>query len=215
MNRETRKGKVQTVLGLIDPSGMGVTLPHEHLMSDGTGWFVEPDDAFEKEMAHRPVSVDILWWLIYHKYTNLDDMICMDEREAIEEVTHFKHAGGTTVVEMSNIGLGRSPKSLARISRATGLNIIMGSGYYIDSSLPAGMDAKSEDQITDEILRDLDEGVGDTGICAGFIGEIGLSWPMTPRERKSLRAAARAQKMSGANLNIHPGQGEDSVAYWI
>ena len=211
MNREARKGKVQTVLGLIESSEMGITLPHEHLMSDGTGWFVEPEDAFEKDMAHRKVTIDMLWWLTYHRFTNVDDLTCMDEHEAIEEITNFKLAGGGTVVEMSNIGLGRSAKSLARISRATGLNILMGSGYYIDPSLPADMDSKSEDQIVEEILRDLDEGVDNTGICAGLIGEIGMSWPMTPRERKSLRAAARAQRQSGANLNIHPGQGEGSA----
>jgi len=114
-------------------------------------------------------------------------------------------------VEMSNIGLGRSPRSLARISRATGLHILMGSGYYIDPSLPAGMEAKPMDQILEEILRDLDEGGDGTGICAGYIGEIGLSWPVTPRERKSLRAAARAQRVSGGTLNIPPGQGEKAA----
>ena len=211
MKHEERKGKVQTVLGLIEPADMGITLPHEHLMSDGSGWFVEPEDSFERQMARRKVSVDILWWLTYHRFTNLDDLTCMDEDEAIEEISHFKRAGGGSLVEMSNLGLGRSPKSLARISRATGLNIIMGSGYYIDSALPADMDSKSEDQIVDEIVRDIEEGVDSTGICAGLIGEIGCTWPLTDRERKSLRAAARAQKMTGAALNIHPGQHEDSA----
>lgn len=211
MKREERKGKVQTVLGLIEPFEMGITLPHEHLMSDGSAWFVEPEDAFDKHMAHLPVTVDILWWLTYHRFANLDDVICMDEDEAIAEATHFVRAGGSTIVEMSNIGLGRSPKSLARISRATGLHILMGCGYYLDPSLPADMESKSEDQIVEEILHDLDEGVGNTGICAGYIGEIGLSWPITPREHKSLRAGARAQSKSGVNLNIHPGQGEEAA----
>jgi len=211
MKREERKGKIQTVLGLIEPGELGITLPHEHLMSDGSGWFVEPTDAFEKEMAYHPVSVDILWWLTYHRFTNLDDLIFMDEKEAVDEIMHFKLAGGNSVVEMSNIGLGRSPAALARISRATDLNIIMGSGYYIDPALPPDMDEKTEEEITEEIVRDIDEGVGPKAICAGLIGEIGLSWPLTTNERKSLRAAAKAQKLTGANLNIHPGQGEDSA----
>lgn len=211
MKHEERKGKVQTVLGLIEPAELGITLAHEHLMSDGSGWFVEPDDAFDRAMAYQPVSVDILWWLTYHRFSNLDDLISMDEDEAVEEILHFKNAGGNSLVEMSNVGLARSPKALARISRRTGLNIIMGSGYYIDSSLPADMDERSEDQITEEIVRDIDEGVGNTGICAGLIGEIGCTWPLTDNERKSLRAAARAQKITGAALNIHPGQHEDSA----
>jgi phosphotriesterase-related protein len=211
MKRQDRKGRIQTVLGLIEPSQLGITLPHEHLMSDGSGWFIEPADSFEKEMAHRPVSVDILWWLTYHRFTNLDDMICLDEEEAVEEVLAFKLSGGNSVVEMSNIGLGRSPKSLARISRKTGLHIIMGSGYYFDRSVPVDLKEKPEELITEEIIRDIEEGVGSTGICAGFIGEIGCSWPLTDFERKSLRASAKAQKLTGASLNIHPGQHEDSA----
>jgi phosphotriesterase-related protein len=211
MKRKERKGKIQTVLGLIDPSQLGITLPHEHLMCDGSGWFVEPADSFEKAMAHRPVSVDILWWLTYHRFTNLDDMILMDEQEAVEEVTAFQLAGGNSVVEMSNIGLGRSPKSLARISRKTGLHILMGSGYYFDQSVRADLKAKSEEQITEEIVEDIEKGVGTTGICAGFIGEIGCTWPLTDFERKSLHASAKAQKITGATLNIHPGQHEDSA----
>jgi len=211
MTAQERKGKIQTVLGLIDPSQLGITLPHEHLMSDGSGWFVEPADSFEKAMAHRSVSVDILWWLTYHRFTNLDDLICMDEQEAVEEIIAFQLAGGKSVVEMSNIGLGRSPKSLARISRKTGLHILMGSGYYFDQSVRSDMKAKSEEQITEEIVHDIENGVGTTGICAGFIGEIGCTWPLTDFEQKSLRASARAQKVTGAALNIHPGQHEDSA----
>ncbi len=211
MKHDARKGKIQTVLGLIEPAQLGITLVHEHLMSDGTGWFVEPEDSFEKAMAYKPVTVDILWWLTYHRFTNIDDLMCMDEDEAVEEVTHFKLAGGNSVVEMSNNGLGRSPKALVRISRRTGLNIVMGSGYYIDCSLPDDMDDRSEQQITEEIVRDIDEGVGTTGICAGLIGEIGCTWPLSDNERKSLRAAAKAQKITGAALNIHPGQHEDSA----
>lgn len=211
MKHDARRGRIQTVLGLIEPAELGVTLPHEHLMSDGTGWFVEPEDSFERAMAYKPVTVDILWWLTYHRFTNLDDMMCMDEDEAVEEIMHFKLAGGNSVVEMSNIGLGRAPKSLVRIARRTGLNIIMGSGYYIDCALPDYMDDLSEDEIVEQIVRDIEEGVGNSGICAGLIGEIGCTWPLSDNERKSLRASARAQKLTGAALNIHPGQHEDSA----
>ena len=105
MERDKRRGKIQTVLGLIEPSELGITLPHEHLMSDGTGWFVEPEDSFDRAMAYKPVEVENLWWLTYHRFSNLDDLMCMDEDEAVEEIMHFKHAGGGAVVEMSNIGL--------------------------------------------------------------------------------------------------------------
>jgi len=211
MTRSELRAKVQTVLGLVAPEDLGITLPHEHLVSDGSCWFVEPSEATEISMVHHPVTLDILWWLRYHLFQNMDDLLLLDEQEAIEEARRFKLAGGNSIVELSSIGLGRDPAALARISRATGLNVIMGSGYYLAVSHGPEMDAKTEEQISGEIVRDITVGVGDSGIRSGIIGEIGCSWPMTDNERKSLRAAARAQQLTGAALNVHPGQGEEAA----
>ena len=197
-------GKIQTVLGTIVPERLGITLPHEHIICDGASWFVEPSEATTKAMVHHPVTLDILWWLRYHLFQNLDDMQLLDEQEAIDEILRFKYAGGNSIVELSNIGLGRDPMALVRISRATGLNVIMGSGYYIAASHKPDMDAKTEEEITEEIVQDITEGVGDTKIRAGIIGEIGTSWPMTKNELKSLRAAARAQKNHRGNAECTP-----------
>ena len=204
-------GKIQTVLGLIEPDELGITLPHEHLIVDGSCWYIEPASASEKAMTLKPVSIDILWWLRYHLSSNRDDLVISDEQTAIAEASRFKLAGGNSIVEMSSIGLGRDPQALARISRATGLNIIMGSGYYLAVSLPPDFDKRREESITEEIVCDITIGVGNTGIRAGVIGEIGCSWPLHPRELKSLKAAARAQQITGATLNIHPGQSDESA----
>ena len=204
-------GKIQTVLGPIEPDTLGVTLPHEHLVCDGSAWFIEPAAATEKAMAHQPVSLENLWWIRYHWFQNMDDILLLEEDEAVEEAKRFEISGGQSIVEMSNNGLGRDPEALVRISRATGLHVLMGSGYYLAASLPQNFDKKSEAEITDEIVRDIVEGVGNTGIRAGFIGEIGSSWPLDPREIKSLKAAAKAQQLTGANLNVHPGQEEEAA----
>jgi phosphotriesterase-related protein len=211
MSLPNLSGKIQTVLGLLSPDEMGITLAHEHIISDGAAWFVEPEAATEKAMARAKVSMDTLWWIRYHWFQNMDDMLMLDEQEAIDELFHFKWAGGRTVVEMSNHGLGRDPQALARISRVTGLNVLMGCGYYFAASMPKGFESRNEEEITAEIVRDIATGVGLTGIKAGYIGEIGTSWPIDPREIKSLRAAAKAQKVTGANLNVHPGQAEEAA----
>jgi phosphotriesterase-related protein len=67
-----------------------------------------------------------------------------------------------------------------------------------------GFESRSEDDIAEEIIRDITGGVGSTGIKAGLIGEIACGADLDPRERKSLRAAVRAQRLTGANLHIHP-----------
>ena len=43
----------------------------------------------------------------------------------------YKQFGGGTLVDATSIGLGRDPVGLARISRQTGVNIVMGASYYV------------------------------------------------------------------------------------
>lgn len=200
-------GKVQTVLGLINPEDLGVTLPHEHLiMEHVTANFVEPTDPEDKVMAHTPVSMETLNWLRYHHSQNTDNMTLLDEKEAIDEAMEFQKAGGGAIVDVTNIGISRNPEALVRVSKATGLHIIMGGGYYLATSFPAGMSEKSEDEIVEEIVREVNIGVDNKEIRAGIIGEIGASWPLDKNEAKSIRASARAQQLTGAPLNIHPGR---------
>ena len=95
-------------------------------------------------------------------------------------------------------------------ARATGLNIIAGAGYYVDTTHPGGMDAMTEADIATQIAQEIQTGIGDTGVRAGVIGEIGCSWPLTSNERKVLRAAARAQQQTGAAVLIHPGRNDSA-----
>jgi phosphotriesterase-related protein len=200
------EGKAQTVLGVIDAQDLGVTLAHEHILMDGSALYAEPAASSEKGRAFKPVDWDILSWLRYHPFENADNLRLLDEELMMEEVSHFAAAGGETIVDQGNIGLGRDPEALARISRVTGLNVIMGSGYYTVNSLKPDVLTKSVDEIADEIVGDIMEGVGPLRIPAGLIGEIGTSWPMHDFEKKSLLAAAKAQKLTGAPMNVHPGR---------
>jgi phosphotriesterase-related protein len=211
VSTEALSQKIQTVLGLINPENLGITLPHEHLIVDGSAWFLEPTEASDRRLAHQGVSVENLWWVRYHWLQNLDDIRLLDEEEAITELEHFKRAGGRAVAEMSNRGFGRDPMALARISRATGIHILMGSGYYLARSMPDEFKGKSEGDIANEIVHDIKVGVGNTGIKSGFIGEIGCSWPLDSMEEKSLRAAVKAQRLTGANLHVHPAPTVQSV----
>jgi phosphotriesterase-related protein len=209
MSIDSLVGRVQTVLGTISPEELGITLPHEHLLLDLSVYFVEPSEAGEKMIAYQPLSQENLWYVRYNIFKNKDNMNLLDEQQAIDESMRFKHAGGSTIVELTSIGLGRDPLGLARISRATGLNVIMGCGYYIEESIPGGVKL-TEEAISEDIIRDIVEGVGSTGIRSGMIGELGMSWPLTDGNKRSLRAAARAQKQTGAPINIHIANSPDS-----
>ena len=213
ITKSQRAGNVQTVLGVVSADQLVVTLAHEHCVIDVSGYFTEPREATAKKLAHEPVSFENVGYIRYHVLDNRDNLMLLDEEQAIAELLPFKHAGGGTIVDVTNVDIGRDPLALQRISIATGLHIIMGSGYYVKAGqcLPE-MEKRTEEDIAEELIRDITVGVGDTGIRSGLIGEIGCSWPLEDCEKKVLRAAAMAQKETGAPLDVHPGRHEDSPA---
>jgi phosphotriesterase-related protein len=170
--------------------------------------FREPANGSERGLARQPVSLANLGWVRHNFSSNLDNLQLLDEKVARDEALLFKHAGGQTFVDPTNRGLARDPLALARVARATGLNIIMGSGYYVAAAHPPDMDRRTADDIARELVTDLTEGVDGTGVRAGFIGEIGTTWPWTDNEKKVVRAAVAAQRETGAALMIHPGRHE-------
>ncbi len=210
VHKKSRSKMAQTVLGAIKTNQLGVTLPHEHLLVDLKIWFTEPSEADLKRVAYEPVTIENLGWVAYNQYNNLDNMQILDENLAIAEAAQFKKAGGATIVDVTTADLGRDPLALKRISQATGLNIIMGSGNYVSVADNSDLENKSVDELASEIINDIQIGVGKTGIRAGIIGEIGCSWPLTETEIKALKASASAQKATGAAITIHPGRHENS-----
>jgi len=211
MKNKDLTGKVQTVLGEINPDDLGVTLPHEHILIDFLVFFEEPREATERKMAHKPVKIENLWWIRQNLFTSLDNVRLIDEELGIKETMRFKLAGGKSIVEMSNVGLGRDPSGLSRISRATGLNIIMGAGFYVGLAQTEEVQKMNADQLAEKIIKDITKGVDETGICSGIIGEIGAMVPIDEFERKSLRAAAIAQQQTGASINIHSSHSDNLV----
>jgi phosphotriesterase-related protein len=199
-------GQALTVLGPVDADALGVTLPHEHLLIDFAVMFREPAAAGDKGLAYQPVGLANLGWVRQNFNSNLDNLRLLDERTAQDEIMLFRRAGGQTVVDPTNASLARDPQALARIARATGLNVVMGAGYYVAAAHPPDMDRRSEDALVREIVADVTVGVGDTGVRAGLIGEIGNTWPWTENEKKVVRAAVEAQRRTGAPLMIHPGR---------
>src|ERR687890_1136993 len=195
---------VNTVLGPIAPERLGVTLMHEHLLLDATPWFREPETASLRPVAYQPVSIEVLGLLRNDPFMSRDNCELFDEATATEEVRQFRLAGGDTVVDPTCRGIGRDPHALQRIARATGLKVVMGTGYYLHPAHPPHVREMSLEAIEEEITRDVVDGVD--GVRAGIIGEIGISKDFTAEEEKVLRGAARAQHATGVPLEVHlPG----------
>jgi len=126
-----------------------------------------------------------------------------------DEVLAYKKMGGGTIVECSIDGIGKDPTALKQISENTGVNVVMGTGYYLARVHPSDMSSKTIDDLKEKFLLELTVGV-EGGIKAGIIGELGCSTNIDDNEVKVLKAAALAQKETGAAISIHPGYSKES-----
>jgi phosphotriesterase-related protein len=206
-------GFVRTVARDVPPGWLGITMPHEHLLLTRYRWRREAGlplpEAGNDPRSRQPISLETSDWV--RRYgRHPDEPNLTDEAVALAEAQLYLEAGGGALVDATNTDLARDPAALARISEATGLHIVMGAGHYIGAYHPLDMHERTESDLMAEIVRDIEEGAEGTDIRSGIIGEVGIEHPMTANERKSLRAAAIAQRATGAALLVHPGRHPES-----
>ncbi|MGN6793073.1 MAG: phosphotriesterase family protein [Streptosporangiaceae bacterium] len=174
---------IMTVTGLVAAHELGVVLPHEHVFID-----------------------------LVREYRGSG--LLNDEHLACQELRAVTAAGGRAVVDLTLDEIGRDPAALRRVSEATGILIVMGCGHYRDPYLDRGwFDRTAVDAIADELVRDITEGVRDTGVRAGIIGEIGADRGyISAAEERSFRAAARAHARTGLTISTHAARWPVGVA---
>lgn len=195
--------QVMTVTGPISPEEMGITLPHEHLLLDMNWPGLWPDVSDRPDTVWEPVSITNLGALRRNYMAVRDNAILDDVVEMSAEVTCFREAGGSTIAEMTTLGLAPDPTGLREVSERTGVYIIAGTGVYTEETLSAEQAAMSVGDMRAMMVRDLTEGFPGTDVRAGVIGEIALNRPIKPAEERALRAAARAHRETGAAICVH------------
>ncbi len=169
---------VQTVLGPIEPSALGFTLPHEHTQI--ALWHIEGRWDYWQLTRNEPVILD--------------------------ELARFRDVGGSGLVDLTLPGVGRDPSWLRRLAEASGLHVVMGCGWYRTAYYPpeARIDRRSVDDLADELVAEIEVGVGESGVRPGIIGEIGTDKPwVSPAEERVHRAAARVARRTGLAITTH------------
>ena len=175
---------VQTVLGPVDPADLGRVLPHEHLIS------LVPGPWLSGGTVDDPVEV------------------------AVSALAGIGRLGFGTVVDLSPYGVvgrdaqGHSLGLLQEIARRTGVHIVAGASVYLEPYSPQWALEADLDTMHARFVADATEGVGDSGVRVGILGEqaTGLD-EITAHEEKCLRAAARAARDTGLALNTHTTHG--------
>lgn len=199
-------GKVQTVLGLVDPDQLGRTMTHEHLtMSFECCYF--PPAPGDEAVALNPFQMQHMHWLRQNLYCCHENLLLQQETSAVrDELLAYRQAGGGAIVENTTTGIERDLPTLKQLARDTGVHIIGGAGYYVDCSHSEATKRMTVEQLADVMVSEVLHGADGTDIRCGVIGEIGTSWPITDSEKRVLRATAHAQARLGCPVIIHPGR---------
>ena len=180
---------IWTALGPLDPAVLGRTLMHEHVLCD------------------------------FYRVTGLLNQLLNDEFLAIGELELLVQAGGAALVDCTTIDLGRDAKALRRISQQSGVHIVLGTGWYRELFYPPEIDRRTVADLADLMVRELTEGIADTGIRAGIIGEIGvnLDYVTGARGARFAQCGASAAPYWGASfdacLDVSGGAGPTCHSY--
>jgi phosphotriesterase-related protein len=211
-----RSGVAMTVTGPLAPSELGMTLPHEHLFIDLAAPFGNPPDAPRlpgpatpqaRATFEAPFTTADRGALLPNAFTANRDALVLDSvDDAVAELRLFRNTGGRTVVNVTT-SVGRNPRGLVEAARRSGVNVVMGTGFYRTAWHPADLPSRSIDDLTADMVRELVRGDPETGVRAGIIGEIAAEdlrrTPEDSVEVRVLRAAARASRLTGAAITLH------------
>jgi len=189
-----------TVLGPIEPQELGPTSMHEHIFIDARTWLGPP---LEELPDASSVCLESLGFLRWNPLSLPDNLVLDDPSVALDELRRFRAAGGQGLVDLTVVGLGPRLEELPALARGSGLHVMVGAGFYVNSTHPRWVERASVDELTQHLIGELTYGVAGTAIKPALLGELGTSHPVTERERKVVRAAAAAARVTGAAVNVH------------
>lgn len=209
MSGRAADGQVMTTAGPVPADRLGLTSMHEHVLCDVSAYRVE-----EAGVVSRMGGMDLPFepehrgFLEEHGFFLSADNCRLDDLEVMTgELTELRETGAATILELSCPGLRTDVAGVAKIAAVAGINAVVSTGLYIEPSWPPELAALDEGALESFMVAEIEEGIGDTGIRAGHIGEIGITG-LGPAQARVLRAAARAAVRTGVSVTVHPGWDE-------
>ncbi|MAQ10764.1 MAG: phosphotriesterase-related protein [Gammaproteobacteria bacterium] len=164
---------LNSVTGPIPSDQLGFTLMHEHVMVGASGL-----------------------------YTSYPDLLGSNRQErAIASLKIAKEEGIDSIIDATTFDLGRHPELLTAVSKASGVNIINATGWWLD--VPRFLNGVSANQMAREFVRDIEQGFRGTDIKAGILKCAADFEGVTSSLEIMARAVARAHNETGLNIMVH------------
>ncbi len=165
---------VNTVTGPVDTADFGFTLSHEHVGTNAAG--------------------------LRHTYPQFIDREGIRE-QSIAAMKAVYEDGVRTIIDVSTFDLGRDVNLIREVAEGSGMQIVVATGNHLAVPRPFG--DVSPDAIAPLYIREVEEGIEETGIKAGIIKVASDRGGITPQQEIVLRAAARTQQVTGVPISTH------------
>lgn len=157
-----------------------------------------PVEKVQKTMIHEHLVLDLTG------IRQDQDTILKNDKALEIEINRLQEHGCNTIVEVTNMGMGRDAQSLYEIAEKYELVIVASTGFYKDSYYPKYVYEHSARELANRMIDDIQVGMDGTSIKAGLIAEIGSSLnEITPAEHKVFEAAIIAHQATGAPISTH------------
>lgn len=181
---------IETTLGALAPDTLGWINAHDHVIMDG-GYTVVKTPDFKLDSVEK----------------------------AVEEMGYWQRAGGGAIVDAQPFGCGRNVRKLIEVSQATGLPIIVPTGFQSkDFYLPDHWQFKYDEDIIAELLyQEVVQGVDLNGyespiverssVKAGFIKVAGGYQVVNEHTRRHIRSAGQVHQKTGVPILVHTDTG--------
>ncbi|QHC68290.1 hypothetical protein Q0F99_07630 [Rathayibacter oskolensis] len=195
---------IQTVLGPVEPAGLGAVSMHEHLLTDASA--LQRPGVERRLDPDAPVTAELAAALRWSQLA-LADNLRLDDPELLAEELRIGAASGLgAAVDLSSLGFGPDHERLPALSRASGVTVIAGYGAYLPRLLPEWYLALDLDGRTTLFENALTDAIPGAGYRAGLLGLMGttgaFATPDGEEERLSLTAAARAAAATGSAITV-------------
>jgi phosphotriesterase-related protein len=181
------ESRIETVTGPISPDQLGVTLMHEHVLVDFIG---------AAQVSPARYDADAVFAAV------------------LPQLQQARRLGCDTLVECTPAYLGRDPRLLKRLSEASEMHILSNTGYYgaaSDKHVPRHAFDETAEQLAAPWIRECERGIDDTGIKPAFM-KIGVdAAPLSPIDRKLVRAAALTHRATGLPIASHTTTGMAAI----
>lgn len=174
---------VQTVKGPIDSSELGRTLVHEHVFVLGEEFRINYDGEWDEDQKVA---------------------------DAARDLNDLKAAGIDTIFDPTVLGLGRYIPRIKKVAEQTDLNIVVATGLYTYNDLPHQFEHRGPGLLFDQpeplvemFLKDITEGILDTGVKAAFLKCVIEEPGLTPGVERVMRAVGQTSSQTGAPVTVH------------